>query len=286
VDAAALAALERLEEPAPCQGGLALEMFPCSGVTLQSHVPLASLRQGAVSGSNLWGFADADDGREYAVFGVSNGTAVVDVTDPAGPAVVGSVAGPPSLWREVKVYQVFSPEERRYRAYAYVVSEAPTAGLQILDLSELPRQVSLAATYRGFDTAHTVTLANVDPATGIANEGAVRPVLYLQGARNPVAGIVALDISNPTAPVLLGTYTLSYGHDTWTGILSGQRATACRPGHDPCEVVVNWAGNGVRILDWDREGESRRHRRALLSGHGLRPLRVDLSGRQLPLQHG
>lgn len=249
-DGAASTALARQESPAPCVDGLAAGAFPCQGVSLQSFAPLGEMSPGAISGSSLWGFADLDDGREYAVFGLSNGTAIVDVTDPASPVVVGSVPGPPSIWREVKVYQVFSPAQGRYRAYAYVVSEAPTAGLQILDLTELPRQVSLAATYRGFDTAHTVTLANVDPATGAANGGIVRPVLYLEGARNPVAGIAALDLADPIAPALLGTYTQSYGHDIWTGVVSGPRASACGSGHDPCEIVVNWAGDAIRVLDW------------------------------------
>ena len=249
-DPAATNALAQQEGPAPCAHGLAADTFPCQGVSLQSFVPLAEMSVGATSGSSLWGFVDLDDGREYAVFGLSNGTAVVDVTDPAQPVVVGSVAGPSSTWREVKVYQFYSPAEQRYKSYAYVVSEAPTAGLQILDLTELPRQVSLAGTYRGFDTAHTVTLANVDPATSAANGGIVRPVLYLQGARNPVAGIAALDIAIPTAPALLGTYTHSYGHDIWTGVISGARASACAPGHDPCEIVVNWAGDAIRVLDW------------------------------------
>jgi choice-of-anchor B domain-containing protein len=217
-------------------------------VDLQSHVPLAAMREGAASGSSLWGFVDLDDGREYAVFGLNNGTAVVDVTDPVSPRVIGSIAGPVSIWREVKVYQVFNPEERRYNAYAYVVSEAPTAGLQILDLSELPREVTLAATYRLFDTAHTVFMANVDPATGAADGSSpVPPVLYVQGPR--IAGIVALDVTDPVSPVHLGSFTTSYGHDIWAGVVTGARAEACRR-HDPCEIVVNWAGDAIRVVDW------------------------------------
>ena len=39
--------------------------------------------------SNLWGFVDLDDNREYAVVGVSNATVVIDVTDPENPREVG-----------------------------------------------------------------------------------------------------------------------------------------------------------------------------------------------------
>jgi len=165
VDADALARLAALTGPAPCVGGRAADMFACEAVDLESFVALADLRAGARSGSNLWGFVDLDDHREYAVMGVNNGTAVVEVTDPAHPRVVGSVAGPVSAWREVKVYQPWNANLGRHDAYAYVVSEAPTAGLQILDLSNLPASVSLLGTFRGFDTAHTLFVANVDPAS-------------------------------------------------------------------------------------------------------------------------
>lgn len=249
-DDTAKRALATLVAPAPCEGGLAAGTFPCVGTTLQSYLSLDQLNGGAASGSSLWGFVDADDGREYAVVGVSNGTAVVDVTDPVAPVVVGSIPGVVSFWREVKTSQVWNPSLGRHNAYAYVVTEGTGGGVQILDLSELPAHVTLASTYRAFDTAHTVFLAHVDPATGIANVTGVPPVLYLQGARNPTAGIVALDISNPVAPSLLGTYTASYGHDIWAGAVSGERAAACAPGHDPCEIVVNWAGDAIRILDW------------------------------------
>jgi choice-of-anchor B domain-containing protein len=249
-DGQASRALAALSGPAACVDGLAAETFPCRGIDLLSFVPLEAMSPGTASGSSLWGFASLQDGREYAVFGASSGTAVIEVTDPEHPAVVGLVPGPTSVWREVKVYQYWSAAERRYRAVAYVTSEAPTAGLQILDLSNLPWSVSLAATYREFDTAHTVTVANVDPATGAKRPGGPDPVLYVQGARNPTVGIHALDISNPVAPAVLGRYTFSYGHDIWTGRFTGERATACAAGHDPCDIVVNWAGNAIRVLDW------------------------------------
>jgi len=248
-DAASDGVLRAQAAPAPCAGGLAAGTFPCRGIDLQSHVPLSTMIPGATSGSSLWGFADRDDGREYAVFGLNNGTAVIDVTNAGAPRVVGAVPGPVSIWREVKVYQVFDESERRHKAYAYVVSEAPGAGLQILDLSDLPERVTLAATNRLFDTAHTVFMGNVDPASGVGNE-ALPPVLYVQGAN--IAGIVALDVGSPLAPAHLGSFTTSYGHDIWAGLLTGPRAAACRH-HDPCEVVVNWAGDAIRVIDWTQK---------------------------------
>ncbi len=246
-DAAAVARLAALTGPAPCVNGRAAELFSCDGVDLSSFVPLTDLRAGARSGSNLWGFVDLDDRREYAVMGVNNGTAVVEVTDPTQPRVVGSVAGPLSPWREVKVYQRWNAAAGRHDAYAYVVSEAPTAGLQILDLSNLPASVALLDTFRGFDTAHTVFLANVDPASGAANVDDLPPVLYIEGSDQ---AFLSLDISNPREPRITGHLFNSYVHDIWAGVFRGSRAAACAVPHDPCEVVVDWGGDAVRIIDF------------------------------------
>lgn len=246
-DAVALERLASLTGPAPCIDGRAADLFACQGIELASFLPLAALRPDSGSGSNLWGFADADDGREYAVIGVDTGTAVVEVTDPTRPRVVGSVPGPMSVWREVKVHQRWNAARGRHDAWAYVVSEAPTAGLQILDLSELPASVSLAATFRGFDTAHTVFLANADPATGIPNVPDVPPVLYVEGSNE---GFLALDIADAQSPSIAGQFVGSYVHDVWAGVFRGDRAAACA-GHDPCEIVVDWGGlDGIRFIDF------------------------------------
>ena len=52
-----------------------------------------SVRDQPASAANVWGFVDLNDGREYAVVGLSNGTAVVEVTDPDNPRQVGTIPG-------------------------------------------------------------------------------------------------------------------------------------------------------------------------------------------------
>ena len=255
-DPVALRALAGMTAPASCDGGLALATFPCRGIDLQAFVSLDTLLADSVapgtppspSGSALWGFASRNDGREYAFFGASKGAAVVDVTDPARPVTVGSVPGLASPWREVKVYQFFNAAKGRYDAYGYVVSEAPGSGLQILDLTDLPRSVKLAATSAAIARAHTVYLANVDYATGVGNVPGVRPVLYIEGSN--LAGLLAFDISNPVEPQLVGTLFNTYAHDIWAGVLRGDRARVCPSGSDPCEIVVNWAADAIRIFDF------------------------------------
>src|SRR5437867_11663404 len=76
-DAEALARLSALTGPAPCTGGLAAGTFACQNVDLESFVSLSDLIPASRSVSNLWGFVDLDDRREYAVGGVNNGTAIV-----------------------------------------------------------------------------------------------------------------------------------------------------------------------------------------------------------------
>lgn len=247
VDPGALEALAQLQAPAACVDGLAAGVFPCRGVELNGFLPLSNLQTGARSGSNLWGFVDLDDRREYAVMGLNTGTTVVDVTDPAAPRVVGAITGQTSSWREVKVYQRWNTARGRHDAWAYVVSEAPAAGLQIIDLSNLPASISHAATFRGFDTAHTIFLANVDPGSGASNIEDVAPVLYIEGSNE---GFLALDISDPVAPRIAGRLLNSYVHDAWAGVFRGARASRCGPGHDPCEVVVSWGGDAVRFVDF------------------------------------
>ncbi len=127
-------------------------------------------RRSPRAASDIWGFVDADDGREYAVVGHRNGTVIVDVTAPGAPVVVGNIPGNPSLWREVKVLQVPQPGGP-HRAYAYVTTEAPGGGLQIIDLTNLPASVSLANTLAEFSTSHTLYISNIDYATNIALPG-------------------------------------------------------------------------------------------------------------------
>jgi choice-of-anchor B domain-containing protein len=247
-DPVAAAALATLRAPSACAAGTAVGgTFACQSVDLMSFVRLADLVPGSRSASNLWGFVDLDDRREYAVIGVNNGTAVVDVTNPAQPRVVGSVAGPVSVWREVKVYQPWNAARQRHDAYVYVVSEATGAGLQIIDLSNLPASISLVSTFRGFNTAHTLFVANVDPASGEPNVPDVAPVLYIEGSD---IGFLSLDVSRPDLPFITGRLIDSYVHDVWAGVFRGERAGPCAGGHPTCEIVVDWGGDSVRIIDF------------------------------------
>jgi choice-of-anchor B domain-containing protein len=269
-DERAIAALSAVSAPSACVDGVAAGSFPCRNVMLQAWVSMPALDPAATSVSNLWGFRDQDDGREYAIVGLDSSTAVVDVTNPAAPAVVGRVTGRRSAWREAKVLQLRDPALNRWNAWAYVVSEAADAHLQILNLNDLPRSVSLAATWNGFETAHTVSVANVEPSGMTPNVPGIAPVLYVKGFDRAqglnLAGILAVDVSNPVAPQSTGSWTGSYGHDIWSGVVTGPRAAAC--GVDPCEVVVNWAGGYIGVLNFTQKNLPRQFGSLVYEGIG------------------
>ena len=56
--------------------------YECQGVDLMSSVDLDQL--GATMANDCWGWTDTLTGREYAIIGLDNGTAFIDITIPEG----------------------------------------------------------------------------------------------------------------------------------------------------------------------------------------------------------
>jgi len=138
--------------------------------------------------SSCWGYAQ--NGREYAIVGCANGTAYIDVTNPASPVFVDFVESnvKDAIWREYKTYQ----------HYAYQVSDdGGDNHFDIVDLSFLPDSVHVA--YSGddiFRRAHTV---------------------FIDGTRFYRGGNMKIyDLSkDPTKPELLLDNTIGYVHDMY-----------------------------------------------------------------------
>ncbi|HEX6638082.1 MAG TPA: hypothetical protein VF033_10540, partial [Steroidobacteraceae bacterium] len=86
----------KLSAPTTCTGGFA-GTFPCHNIDYLAQLQLQEIPTQPASASEVWGFVDADDQREYAILGHRNGTVIVDVTSPGAPVVVGNVPGNPSL---------------------------------------------------------------------------------------------------------------------------------------------------------------------------------------------
>ncbi|MFT5237122.1 MAG: choice-of-anchor B domain-containing protein [Ulvibacter sp.] len=181
----------------PCNSGVA-GIYLCSGYDLQSSFTLGEL--GASSGNDSWGWTDSLDGKEYALIGLSNGTAFIDISDPVSPVYLGKLPThtSSSTWRDVKVYQDF----------AFVVSEAGGHGMQVFDLTRLrsvanaPETFTEDAHYNGFGSAHNIVI-NED--SGYA---------YGVGTNSFNGGAHFVNIQNPLNPVAAGGYSAGlYTHD-------------------------------------------------------------------------
>jgi choice-of-anchor B domain-containing protein len=213
--------------PAVCAGGTAGD-FSCAGIDLRSRVPLASM-QGTV-GNDIWGWADAMTGSEYALMGMANGTAFVDVTDPEDPVYLGILptATIDSTWRDIKVYQ----------DHAYVVADAAGAhGMQVFDLTRLrdvnsPQSFTEDALYGDFSNAHNLAI-NED--TGFA---------YAVGTNTCNEGLHIIDITTPNNPLFAGCHDVFEVHDTQCVAYVGPDAD-----HTNAEICANAAEDRVELVD-------------------------------------
>jgi len=233
-----------------CTNGRAGGTFPCHNVDFLAQVRLTDMPTQPTSASNLWGFVDLDDQREYAVVGTRNGTMVYDVTDPEAPDEVGFVPGNNSPWREVKVYQLPNPAGGRHLAYAYITTEAPGSGLQIIDLTDLPASVSLANTLMDFGRSHTLYISNVDYASMAALPGQ-QAFLYVAGTDVAGGAFRIYNLADPVHPALVTAPPMGNGymHDSTSMLLTDNRTTQCANAHNPCEVLVDFNENTVDLWD-------------------------------------
>ena len=73
---------------AECENGRAGQ-FPCNGYGLLARVDLETL--GATRSNDIWGWTDPTDRNEYAIVGLRNGTAFVNITNPTEPVFLGNL---------------------------------------------------------------------------------------------------------------------------------------------------------------------------------------------------
>ncbi|MBI4536094.1 MAG: choice-of-anchor B family protein [Ignavibacteriae bacterium] len=142
--------------------------------------------------ASCWGYV-APDGHEYALIGCYSGTSIIDL-DASPIREVAYVPGANSEWKELKTWG----------HYAYAVSENPTMGLQIIDLSNLPDSAHLVTSLftigpRNVSQSHTITVAD--------------GYLYLNGGSSN--GTTIYSLSNPVSPTYLGQYQPEYVHDCY-----------------------------------------------------------------------
>lgn len=193
----------------PCVGGSAAG-YPCSGYDLQAHFFLAEM--GASDGNDSWGWTDPDDGTEYAIIGLDNGTAFFDISTPTNPTYLGKLPSSTgsSFWRDIKVYNNF----------AFIVSDSNgNHGMQIFDLTKLrnvpnpPVNFTEDQHYSGFGSSHNIV---INEATGYA---------YAVGNNTFSGGAHFINIQDPMNPIAAGGYAGSgYTHDAQVILYDGPDA--------------------------------------------------------------
>jgi len=193
----ALASYQFVIAQTPCAGGFA-GSFPCDGYDLQATFTLGQLNAG--SGNDSWGWTDPTDGKEYALIGLDNGTAFIDISNPTSPVYLGKLPTHTSnsSWRDVKTYA----------NYAFVVSEAGGHGMQVFDLTRLrnvtnpPVTFTEDAHYNGVGGVHNIV---INESTGYA---------YTVGGGGFNGGPHFINIQDPLNPVGEGGYSADgYTHD-------------------------------------------------------------------------
>jgi len=189
----------------PCENGMA-NGYPCNDYDLMSHLTFADLGFSGAEGNDSWGWTDSTTGKEYALMGTTMGTAFVDISNPAAPIVLGTLATATAtnIWRDIKIYQ----------DHAFIVSEAAGHGMQVFDLTRLrnvanpPEVFTTDAHYTGFGRAHNIVI-NKD--SGFA---------YIVGTDTFSGKTHMVNIQNPVNPVGVGEIP-DYAHDAQVLIYDG-----------------------------------------------------------------
>lgn len=221
----------------------------CNNVNLWSQIALHEFSSDPQHANDIWGFYDLNTEREYALIGLHNGIAIVDVSNPSAPVEIGTVAGASSTWRDIKVYQFFDETNQRFRAYAYVTTDASNIGLRLIDLSTLPHGVSASVAVSPELHAHNVYITNLDYTTSLVVDG-VPPVLYTAGSDLSGGRIRGYSLDVPTLLTLAAAAsTGGDSHDLSSVTIRDSRINQCPGATNYCVVLID--ANEDKFQIWD-----------------------------------
>ena len=212
-----------LGEEVPCseEGGM-IGPFECTDVDLVAFVPNSMLAPGnrtrGVRVNDNWGWTDPVTGKEYALVGRNDGLAILDLTDPSSPVLVGDLPKTPNtprshLWRDVKTY----------KEHAFVVADgAGNHGLQVLDLRRL-REINRADMPVTFEPDfHYTNVASVHNIHINEETGLATLIGSRGGGETCGGGLHMLDVREPLSPRFLGCVLDEVGtHDVQCAIYRG-----------------------------------------------------------------
>ncbi|MEQ8583075.1 MAG: choice-of-anchor B family protein [Marinoscillum sp.] len=218
----------------PCENGLADGAYPCNQITLMGRLIPEEIDAVEHHGNflnDIWGWTDPDSGSEYALVGLVDGVAFVDVTVPTNPLYlgklqesatsngrvsrVGDVQHGKSSWRDVKTFN----------NHAFIVSDLNGAhGMQVLDLTKLRGldgstavKFKADAQYEEFGSAHNIV---INEATGFAYVVGIS-----DGGTKCSGGLHVIDINDPKNPKFEACFsTDGYTHDAQCVIYQGADA--------------------------------------------------------------
>lgn len=213
--------------PEDCVDGSAGD-FSCMGISLESLLAPESME--GTMGNDLWGWADSETGREYALMGLSNGTAFVDVSDPQMPRFLGRLPTETvaSLWRDIKVY----------RNHAYIVADGAGAhGMQVFNLTRLrglsgSAEFSPDVVYDGFEHSHNLA---INEETGFA---------FAVSTDTCSRGLHIMNIQTPNNPMFAGCHDSATTHDTQCVVYRGPDAE-----HRDREICFSSNEDHVEVAD-------------------------------------
>jgi choice-of-anchor B domain-containing protein len=207
---------------AKCEAGKA-KSFDCRDSDLVSFLPVSALggKRGVLL-NDIWGWTDSVTNREFALVGRTNGTAFVEVTDPANPKYLGELlmhqGAKSNIWRDIKVY----------KNHAFIVADgAGPHGMQVFDLTQLrnvqnpPVSFEETAHYDRIHSAHNIV---INEKTGFAY-----PVGNSMGGETCGGALHMIDVRDPTRPKFAGCYAdpstgkarTGYTHDAQCVIYHG-----------------------------------------------------------------
>lgn len=184
---------------AKCEAGKA-KAFECRDADLVSFLPVHAVggKRGVLL-NDIWGWTDSVTNREFALVGRTDGTAFVEVTDPANPKYLGYLplhqGARSNIWRGIKVY----------KNHAYIVADgAGPHGMQVFDLTQLrnvlkpPVRFEETAHYDRIHSAHTIAINE--------KSGFAYPTGNSMGGETCGGALHMIDIRDPARPKFAGCY--------------------------------------------------------------------------------